>query len=304
MFVVVSLSYPVRRMRHVTWKVNNVTATKATGPTSRSAKKQRKTEGARQLYSTRINHVGALLPDTKTMLAHWNLDLDVSQNLAQMRAENVFAKTSRTRIPEMLKTFRERYLEDPEVVAALVTLEQEGAPDAVLLPILFYLAAQSDPLLHDVTTEFLASLRMRGQATVRTEDVAHWLEEQVAAGRAERAWSEVTIRRLAQGLLSTLRDFGVLQGKATKRIAPAYLPTPTFAFLAKLLSRRLRSGDWLLHAPDWQLYFLNQTGVEHLFLEAHQERLLEYHAAGRVIRVEFPAPTLKEYAHALAQRAL
>lgn len=279
-------------------------ATKATGRATRSATKPGKTESAAgPLYSTRINHVGALLPDTKTMLAHWNLDLDATANLAQMQAENVFAKTSRTRIPEMLKTFRERYLEDADVAAALVTLVHEGASDAVLLPILFYLAAQSDPLLYDVTTEFLASLRTRGQATVRTEDVARWLDEQVAAGRAERAWSEVTIRRLAQGLLSTLRDFGVLQGKAMKRVAPVYLPTPSFAFLAKLLSRRLHSGDRLLHAPDWQLYFLSQAAVEHLFLEAHQERLLEYHAAGRVIRVEFPAPTLKEYAHALAQRA-
>lgn len=278
-------------------------ATKASGRASQSGKQPRKAENARPLYSTRINHVGALLPDTLTMLAHWNLDLDVAANLAHMQTENVFAKASRTRIPEMLKTFRERYLEDPEVVAALVTLTQDGVPDTVLQPILFYLAAQSDPLLYDVTTEFLASLRMRGQATVRTEDVARWLEEQVAAGRAERAWSEVTIRRLAQGLLSTLRDFGVLQGKATKRIAPAYLPTPAFAFLARLLSQRWRSGDRLLQAPDWQLYFLSQTAVEHLFLEAHQERLLEYHAAGRVIRVDFPAPTLKEYAHALASRA-
>lgn len=279
-------------------------ATKAPGRASRSAKKQGKAETARPLYSTRINHVGALIPDTLTMLRNWDLSLDVAANLAQMQTENVFAKTSRTRIPEMLKTFRERYLEDPEVAAALVMLEQEGAPDTLLLPILFYFAAQSDPLLHDVTTEFLAALRSRGQATVRTEDVARWLEEQVAAGRAERAWSDVTIRRLAQGLLSTLRDFGVLQGKATKRIAPVYMPTPAFAFLAMRLSQRLRSGERLLHAPDWQLYFLAHLDVEHLFLEAHQERLLEYHAAGRVIRVEFPEPTLKEYAHALAQRAL
>lgn len=279
-------------------------ATKASGRASRPTKKRNGVANTRRLYSTRINHVGALLPDTKTMLAHWNLDVDVSANLAYMQAENVFAKTSRTRIPEMLETFRERYLEDPDSVAALVTLAQEGVADTVIYPILFYLAAQSDPLLYDATTGFLAALRTRGQTTVRTEDVARWLEEQVAAGRAERPWSEATIRRLAQGLLSTLRDFGVLRGKAIKQIAPVYLPLPAFAFLALLMSRELRSGDRLLHAPDWQLYFLSQPAVEHLFLEAHQERLLEYHAAGRVIRVEFPAPTLKEYAHALAQRTL
>jgi hypothetical protein len=121
---------------------------------------------------------------------------------------------------------------------------------------------------------------------------------------ARRAWSDVTIRRLAQNLLSTLRDFGVLEGKAQKRLAPGFLPLPAFAFLARWLQRSQRSGDKRLHDPLWRVFFLPQPAVEHLFLEAHQEGLLEYHAAGRVIRVEFPEPTLKEYAHALARRAL
>lgn len=70
-------------------------------------------------YTTRINHVGALVPDTKMMLALWDLSADVSSNLERMRAENVFAKASRSRIPEMLQTFRERYLDDPDTLAAL-----------------------------------------------------------------------------------------------------------------------------------------------------------------------------------------
>jgi hypothetical protein len=256
------------------------------------------------LYSTKINHVGALLPDTKLMLAHWDRATSVADNLTRMQAENIFAKISRSRIPEMLATFRERYLSDPETLAALVTLAQDGAPDATLHPVLFYLAAQADPLLHASVTQWLAALHARGQATVRPDDAAHWLRAQVDAGRTERPWSDATIRRLAQGLLSVLRDFGLLEGRAAKRLAPVYLSLPAFAFLAYLLHRRQSSGDKLLHAPAWQLFFLAQPSVEHLFLEAHQERLLEYHAAGRVIRVDFPAPTLEEYAHALARRAL
>lgn len=254
-------------------------------------------------YTTRINHVGALIPDTKMMLALWDLSTDVSSNLERMRAENVFAKTSRSRIPEMLQTFRERYLDDPDTLAALVTLAQEGASDAVLLPILFVLATRPDPLLRDTVTEFLASLQARGQSSVRGVELEAWLRAQVEEGRAQRPWSDATIHRLASGLLSTLRDFGILEGKASKRLAPVYLPPPAFAFIAFWLQRTLRSGDKLLHDPLWQLFFLSQAAVEQLFLEAHQERLLEYHAAGRIIRVEFPAASLKEYAHALARRA-
>jgi len=268
---------------------------------SRSARASK--VAGKPLYSTRINHVGALLPDTKMMLAEWDLFADVSGNLERMRAENVFAKTSRSRIPEMLQTFRERYLDDPDTLAALVTLVREGVSDAVLRPILFVLAARLDPLLRDTVTEFLAPLLALGRSTIRTEELEVWLRAQVEAGRAQRPWSDATIRRLARGLLSTLRDFGIVQGKAQKRLAPVYLPPAAFAFIAFWLQRTQRSGDKLFHDPTWHLFFLSQTGVEQLFLEAHQERLLEYHAAGRVIRVEFPAASLKEYAHALARRA-
>ena len=75
------------------------------------------------------------------------------------------------------------------------------------------------------------------------------------------------------------------------------------ALLAFLLSRTQRSGDRLLHDPAWQVFFLSEQAVEHFFFEAHQEQLLEYHAAGRVIRIAFPAATLEEYAHALTRRA-
>src|SRR5260370_15520129 len=96
----------------------------STAKVTRSAgsTRRRKTDALPRLYTTRINHVGALIPDTKTLLAHWDLNADVPENLARMRVENVFAKASRTRIPEVLDTFRNRYLEDPDVVAALVTL--------------------------------------------------------------------------------------------------------------------------------------------------------------------------------------
>jgi hypothetical protein len=131
-----------------------------------------------------------------------------------------------------------------------------------------------------------------------------WLETQVAAGRTQRTWSEVTIRRLARGILSMLRDFGVLEGKASKHIAPAYLPVSAFAFIAFALRRGVRSGDRLLHDSAWGLFFLSQHDVEQCFVEAQQQRLLTYEAAGRVIRITFPTESLEEYAHALARRAL
>ena len=115
-------------------------------------------------------------------------------------------------------------------------------------------------------------------------------------------WSENTTARVAQGLLSTLRDFGVLQGAVNKRIAPAYLPVAAFAYVAFYLKQHQPSGAKLVEHPDWKLFFLTREGVERFLFEAHQHGLLEYHAAGSVTRLTFPARTLEEYAHVLAEK--
>jgi hypothetical protein len=128
------------------------------------------------------------------------------------------------------------------------------------------------------------------------------LREQMAGGRIQGGWSDDTTLHVAQHLLATLRDFGVLGGGTRKHIAPKYLPVSAFAFIALLRHRELRSGDLVVDDPDWRLFFLPRLGVERLFLEAHQEHLLEYYAAGRVVRITFPSESLEDYARILVAR--
>ena len=103
--------------------------------------------------------------------------------------------------------------------------------------------------------------------------------------------------------MSTLRDFGVLQGAIKKRIAPAYMPVTAFAYIAFYLKQHQPSGAKLLEHPDWKLFFLNRELVERFFFEGNQHNLLEYQAAGTVTRLTFPATTLEEYANVLAQKS-
>lgn len=255
------------------------------------------------LYSSNIIKAGALLPDTKLLLSHWDLSASVEENLHRVRQHNLFGKTSRSRVAEILIIFRQRYLGDASILAALVMLVQLEAPASILDPILYFLTIQANPLLSAVVTEMLVPMASQGQPEVQIATIEQWLREQIAAGKTQGAWSEVTTNRAAGSILATLRDFKVLQGQVKKRIAALYLPPVSFAFIAFVLSRTLRSGDRLLHDPTWQVFFLSQQAVERLFFEAHQEELLHYQAAGRVIRIDFPQSTLEEYAHALAQRA-
>ena len=255
------------------------------------------------LYTSKIIKAGALLADTKTMLASWDETLSVAENLARFRRENIFGKASRSRIDDILAIFRQRYLTSESVMKALVTLVQGGFPNEGLDRILYFHAAQADALLHNTVTDVLARFHTMGKVEVAPEDIRAVITKWIAEGRMTSAWSENTLVRATRELLSTLRDFGILQGAVNKRLAPVYLPVEAFAYLAFYLQQRQPSGERLLDDPEWQLFFLSRHAVERFFLEAHQHHLLEYRAAGSIIRITFPSNSLEEYAYALTQRA-
>ncbi len=254
-------------------------------------------------YTTKIIKAGALLPDTKTLLSCWDPELPVSENLRRVRRQNLLGKTSRSRAEDILAIFRQRYLAEDTVARALAHLVRNRCNGNTLERILYFHAVRADSLLRDMLIEVLVPQWSRGEANIDVRKIQRILRKWVDDGRTSTSWGDCTIRRVTQGILSTLRDFGVLQGAVNKRIAPAYLPVQAFAYIAFYLKQHQPSGAKLLELADWKLFFLPRQGVERFMVEAHQHRLLEYHAAGSVTRLTFPASTLEEYADVLAQES-
>jgi hypothetical protein len=169
--------------------------------------------------------------------------------------------------------------------------------------VLYFHAARSDAVLHDAVTEVLVPMQAQGVVDITPAAVQKVLAKWGEKGLTTGAWSDNTTGRVARGLMSTLRDFGILQGAVNKRIAPAYMPVTAFAYVAFYLKQHQPSGAKLLEHPDWKLFFLNRELVERFMFEANQHHLLEYHAAGTVTRLTFPADTLEGYANVLAQKS-
>jgi hypothetical protein len=254
-------------------------------------------------YSSRIIKAGALLEDTRTVLLAWDPALSPPTNLDRVLNENLLGKASRSRVVDELAIFRQRYFSDPEEARALAILAKGGWQGQALNCLLFYLAARSDRLLRDIVLEIIGPMFRRGQSVVRSEDIEESVRGWIGEGRMVSQWSEETVTRVAQGSLAALRDFGLLRGAATKRIAPPYVPPEAAAAIAFLMYRDRVAPSALAAHPDWGLFLLNPDSLERLLLEAHQRHLLDYHAAGRLVRLGFPAATLEEYACALVKGA-
>jgi len=253
-------------------------------------------------YSSKIIKAGALVGDTKTLLSHWDLNASVEQNIIRVRRENVFGKTSRSRVEDILAIFRQRYLTEESVTRALITIVGGKFPAPALQSLFYFHSARADRLLHDAVTEILVPQRAKGLVGITVRDFERALAKWVEQGKTIGHWSAPTMTRIAQGLLSALRDFGVLQGSVNKQIVPPYLPVESFAYLVFYLKQHQPSGAKLIELPSWKLFFLSRDGVERLLFEAHQRDLLEYHVAGSVTRLTFPTETLEGYANVLTKK--
>jgi hypothetical protein len=247
-----------------------------------------------RLFSSRIIKGGALLDDTRRLLEVWDPDLDSRENVRRILASGLLAKSA-ARQEDVLGPLRQRFLEtDPDVPRALSALATD--PRA-FREACYYEAARSDELISAFASGPLYAWYWRERRLeVGVEDVIEWLRSEPGT----QAWSENTKQRVAQGLLSTLRDFGVLDGTRRgrhKRILAPHLSIRGFFYVALRERARLASARALLRAPAWRWYLLDAEAVRSLFLEADRQGILRFSEAGTVLRIDWLLTDLAEVAH-------
>src|SRR5690242_17037010 len=94
-------------------------------------------------YTAKIIKAGALLADTKVLLAHWDTATPITDNLNRVRRENLLGKASRSRAEDVLAIFRQRYLTDLAVTKALVILVQNRFPAESINQLLYFHSAKA-----------------------------------------------------------------------------------------------------------------------------------------------------------------
>jgi hypothetical protein len=219
-------------------------------------------------------------------------------------AENLLGKHTRARAVDTLRrAFLPRFMHgQPSQAWKIVrALEDRHLPIEILRPVYYWITARTERLLYDfVSTELLHQSKSQAQ-TITTGNICKWIVSQLAT--CGKTWTPTVTAKVARGMLATLRDFGILEGAAKKRIAPVYLPIESFAYLAFALHQEGVSGPHLIQHRDWLLFLFSPPVVEHIFLEADRQGLLRFQAAGKIIRIDFPAYSFEEMADVVASRA-
>lgn len=252
-------------------------------------------------YNSNIIKTPALLSDAKLFLSQWDPQLSTEKNIENAIEFNILGKTSRDFGKNIIKVFKKRFIFGDEQDEALRLLIKSSIDSKIVDRILYYYTARSDPLLYDFVTEYLFESNLIGDTIITTNKAEKFFKKISEEGKTKSLWSDTVCNRVARNVLTTLRDFHILEGKVRKNIAPVYLPVESFTYIAFLLNKKSPGGEKIINHPDWKLFLLTPNLVEKLFLEAHQHGYLRYYAAGSIIRITFKQNTLLEIVNEIIQ---
>lgn len=253
-------------------------------------------------YNSRLQKGGALFEDMRLLVRNWRNEREENRQKSIV-IENILGKNTRSRSLDTLRyAFLPRFVNGRPADAWKIvrTLEDRNVPVDLLRPVYYWVTARNEPLLYDFVSTKLIDLGNSHSRRITAQDVYPWLKSRLAD--CGKVWSETVTVKVARGMLATLRDFGVLEGVAKKRIAPVYVPVESFAYIAFVINHEGITGPSLVNHPDWALFLLSSVMTEHMFLEADRNGFLRFQAAGNIVRIEFPARSYEEMADVIITR--
>ncbi len=254
-------------------------------------------------YKSRFHHSGAMIDEMLLLVKHYDQTIPQNEWVESIIKDNILGKPSRSWTKEVISgSFLPRFVNGPILNAwnDIKLMLDDGFDSNELNSVLYYITAKYDEFLYDYITYEIYNKYYSGQIAISANNVYDYIQT-LPENAFNKPWSDYVKRRLSRGVMSTLRDFKLLEGKGQKKISNYYLSTRIFVYIAFLINQIVKSGDKIIHHLDWKLFLLNPRLVERLFLDAHQQNFVSYHAAGGIVRIEFTFESSEELIHAICR---
>ncbi|WP_049936158.1 BrxA family protein [Haloplanus natans] len=165
---------------------------------------------------------------------------------------NILREVTRRHIPD-----KEEYTETP-----LMKVMSADIRSDVTDWCLYYEFAQ-DPFIRLVTEDFLYPEFERGTLSVQAVDIVEFIQSIQANYTDLQERSESTINEAATKYLTSLRNFGLLEGTQRKEFAVTYVPDETIAYVVyRLFEKGAKSASEIIEHEDWKLLLMNESEVQ------------------------------------------
>src|SRR5580700_935377 len=239
---------------------------------------------------------GTMIEETYAVFAAWDFARTKRENLDRLRNENFIGASSTTWLRDVAKVLNRRF--DPDGRdRALVGLAKNNCDLEEWKPLLLWHITRDEFLVRDFLQNWLFPSYDAGTFRVRPEELNDYLRGVgMRGGTTEHVWSEITVNRVAAGLLKMAVDFGLLRGSVVREFASYHLPERSFLYLLHAIRDESQSPRKTIDAPDWRMFFMRPSDVEHELLRLHQYRKLDYQVAGSLVQLSLPCANSRDYA--------
>lgn len=212
----------------------------------------------------KIAHHSTYIDETKTILST-HAEYESYEELEHQVVEgNILNKNTDEYRTNILREVTRRYIPDKEEYreTPLMQVVNSGVRSDVVDWCLYYEFAQ-DPFIRLVTTDFLYPEFERGTLAVQAVDIVEFIESIQENYADLRERSESTINEAATKYLTSLRNFGLLEGTQRKEFAVTYIPDETIAYVVyRLFQKGANSASEIIEHEDWKLFLMNESEVQ------------------------------------------
>lgn len=184
------------------------------------------------------------------------------------------SRVTRVTIAEIIQVRLTRWYPPIWVLDDLIAFARREDQDELRAALLLHTARQ-DELLYDIIQQVVVPRWLTGERDLIRADVQRFLDTAQDAHPEVAGWSHSTREKLSRNVLTALRDFGLLHGKATKQIVEPIVPPSVEAHLVHLLQAEGIPPERQAHHTDWHLWLWDaaraQRAIDTYYL---QERLV------------------------------
>jgi len=202
--------------------------------------------------------------------------------------DNIIHKNSFYNRENAWRIYYQRYNICPDWIKNTLAQAADRGPKSTEFTSLAYLYyILHERLVYDFIIEDIWNRWMNKAVSIETQDAQNFILSKRTEIPQLSSWSESTIIRCSQSMLTAIRDFGLIRGinkKSLQRMAVT--PEAIYQLLCILYAEGVR-GYNLISSPDWRIFLWRESDVVEAFLRLAQLRWIRFERSGSTIMLEF-----------------
>jgi hypothetical protein len=214
-------------------------------------------------YVLRLASKTSLLEETRQFLQTYARSGDIEAT-RQALVNGGFpqrSRATRVTIVDIVLMRLVRWKPPTWVLDDLITFAQDGHQTEFRAALLLHTSRQ-DGILYDIVQQIVVPHWYNSEHTLIRSHVQHFLDTAQTSHPEITGWSHSTREKLSRNILTTLRDFGLLQGGVTKQIVEPIVPPAVVHHLIRLLREEGIADADLAYHPDWHLWLWDAIRVQ------------------------------------------